>query len=167
MNDRHPAARRRGRRGRCGRWAPRAALCLWIACAGASAHADCFDAAASYQGVNPLILRAIATIESHGNPLAIHHNKNGTTDIGELQINSIHLRELAAFGIRAKDLLDECVNVYVAAWHLKKQMVAYGNTWDAIGAYHSRNPRLRDQYVRLVKATLARWGVIDADGISQ
>jgi soluble lytic murein transglycosylase-like protein len=81
-----------------------------------------------------------------------------------LQINSIHLRELAAFGIRAQDLLNECVNVYVAAWHLKKQVIAYGNTWDAVGAYHSRNPRLRDEYVRLVKTTLVKWGVVAPGG---
>lgn len=159
MNLRHSAAPRRR-----GRWAPCAALCIWLACASTAAQADCFESAAVYHGVNPLILRAIAHVESRGNPQAIHRNKNGTMDIGELQINSIHLRELAAFGIRAKDLLDECVNVYVAAWHLKKQMAAYGNTWDAVGAYHSRSPRLRDDYARLVKATLVKWGVIVGEG---
>ena len=138
---------------------------LW--CVSELALADCFDTAASYHGVNPLILRAIAAVESHGNPQAIHHNRNGTTDIGELQINSIHLRELAAFGIRAKDLLDECVNVDVAAWHLKKQMLAFGNTWDAVGAYHSRNPRLRDEYAKLVKAKLEETGPIVEDGGGQ
>ncbi|MEA3124535.1 MAG: hypothetical protein QOD67_1554, partial [Caballeronia sp.] len=33
--------------------------------AAAPAHADCFDEAAKYQKVNPLILRAIAWQESH------------------------------------------------------------------------------------------------------
>ncbi|WP_175872441.1 lytic transglycosylase domain-containing protein [Burkholderia sp. BCC0397] len=161
MNQRHSAPPRQ-----C-RWAPRVALCVWLACAATAAHADCFESAAAYHGVNPMILRAIANVESRGNPQAIHRNKNGTTDIGELQINSIHLRELAAFGIRAKDLLDECVNVYVAAWHLRKQIAAYGNTWDAVGAYHSRSPRLRDEYARLVKATLVKWGAMTIDGAAQ
>jgi soluble lytic murein transglycosylase-like protein len=72
----------------------------------------------------------------------------------------VHLRELAPYGIHEKDLLDECVNVYVAAWHLKKKMVAYGNTWNAVGAYHSQSPRLRDAYAHMIRTTLARWGLI-------
>jgi soluble lytic murein transglycosylase-like protein len=175
MNHRHPVATpaRPDTRHRAGAARSRrrrvllAALVVSFGCASKAARADCFDSAASYHGVNPLILRAIAAVESHGNPQAIHRNRNGTTDIGELQINSTHLRELAAFGIRAQDLLNECVNVYVAAWHLKKQVNAYGNTWDAVGAYHSRNPRLRDEYARLVKATLVKWGVVASDAGSQ
>lgn len=145
-------------------WLLLAALLVWILCTGSEARADCFDSAASYHGVNPLILRAIAAVESHSNPQAIHRNANGTLDIGELQINSIHLRELATFGIRAQDLLNECVNVYVAAWHLKKQVVAFGNTWEAVGAYHSRNPRLRDEYAGLVRAKLVKWGLVASGG---
>lgn len=141
-----------------------ASLFILLPCVSAPAFADCFDTAASYHGVNPLILRAIAAVESHGNPHALHRNSNGTTDIGELQINSIHLRELAPYGIHEQDLLDECVNVYVAAWHLKKKMVAYGNTWNAVGAYHSQSPRLRDAYARMIKMTLERWGLVASAG---
>lgn len=138
----------------------RQALAAVLFVLAAPAFADCFDSAAYWHGVNPLILRAIAAVESHGNPHAIHRNHNGTTDLGELQINSVHLQELARYGIRASDLLNECVNVYVAAWHLKKQMDIYGNTWAAVGAYHSQNPKLRDQYAALVKQKLEFWGLI-------
>ena len=122
------------------------------------ARADCFEAAGTYQGVSPLILRAIAWVESHGNPNALHRNTNGSIDIGELQINSIHLHELAAYGIDEHLLRDECVNIYVAAWQLKKQMMKYGDTWDAIGAYHSANARLRTEYIKKIRETLTRWG---------
>jgi lysozyme-related protein Hpa2 len=134
----------------------------FMLCASRPALADCFDSAGTYQGVSPPVLRAIAWVESHGNPAAVHHNANGSTDIGELQINSVHLRELAVYGINAEGLRNECVNIYVAAWHLKKQMVKYGNTWNAVGAYHSENPRLRDQYASMVKSTLVRWGLLSA-----
>ncbi|MEW6343434.1 MAG: lytic transglycosylase domain-containing protein [Paraburkholderia sp.] len=133
------------------------ALALW---ASQPAFADCFDSAGTYQGVSPLVLRAIAWVESRGNPAAVHHNANGSTDIGELQINSIHLRELAVYGINEQGLRDECTNIYVAAWHLKKQIVKYGNTWDAVGAYHSEKPQLRDAYAQMVKTTLAHWGLM-------
>jgi soluble lytic murein transglycosylase-like protein len=126
------------------------------------ARADCFDAAAAYQGVSAPVLKAIAWVESHGNPEAMHRNANGSVDIGELQINSTHLQELSTYGINAQALRDECVNIYVAAWHLKKQIVKYGNTWAAVGAYHSATPSLRDAYAGLIRATLARW---DATGV--
>ncbi|KER65912.1 lytic transglycosylase [Burkholderia cepacia] len=134
------------------------AVAVLFSCLTPCAFADCFDAAANYQGVSAYVLRAIAWVESRGNPAAEHRNGNGSIDIGELQINSIHLRELAGFGIDAQSLRDECVNIYVAAWHLKKQMLKHGNTWDAVGAYHSETPKLRDAYVRRIRQTLTRWG---------
>ncbi|MFC0402405.1 lytic transglycosylase domain-containing protein [Paraburkholderia rhizosphaerae] len=142
----------------------RVALAAWCAflCISRPALADCFDTAASYQGVSALVLRAIAWVESRGNPAAEHRNANGSVDIGELQINSIHLRELASFGIGAQALRDECVNIYVAAWHLKKKMVKYGNTWNAVGAYHSESPKLRDAYAQSIQRTLTQWGVWSA-----
>src|SRR6202022_3649640 len=55
----------------------------------AAAHADdnCFERAGTYQGVNPLILRAIAWFESKGNPNAFHRNADGSVDVGQTQIN--------------------------------------------------------------------------------
>jgi hypothetical protein len=47
-----------------------------------------------------------------------------------------------------------------AAWHLKKKMIKYGNTWAAIGAYHSETPRQREAYVRSIKSTLVCRGVL-------
>lgn len=138
-------------------------LAVALLCAAHPALADCFDDAAAYQGVSAQILHGIAWIESHGNPAAEHVNANGTIDIGELQVNSSHLRELAAYGINARKLRDECVNIYVAAWQLKKQMIRYGNTWAAVGAYHSATPRLRDAYARQIRDVLARWGMLAQD----
>ncbi len=49
------------------------------------AQADCFDAAATYQHVNPYVLRAIAWQESRNQGNAIHKNENGSTDYGLMQ----------------------------------------------------------------------------------
>jgi soluble lytic murein transglycosylase-like protein len=67
-----------------------------------SARADCFDEAAKYQKVNPLILRAIAWQESHNRPDAQHKNANGSTDYGVMQINSIHLPVLNTASRKAR-----------------------------------------------------------------
>jgi soluble lytic murein transglycosylase-like protein len=124
------------------------------------ALANCFDDAASYQHVNPLVLRAIAWQESHNQPAARHRNANGSTDYGVMQINSIHLSELSRYGIDRDALLSPCKNIYIAAWHLRQQMLRYGNTWTAVGAYHSETPALRDQYAHQIAAILRSWKVL-------
>jgi soluble lytic murein transglycosylase-like protein len=124
----------------------------------ARAADDCFEQAGAYQGVNPLVLRAVAWRESKGDAAAINHNTNGSIDVGQLQINSIHFRDLARQGIPHRALTDPCVNVFVAAWLLKQKMVKYGNTWRAIGAYHSESPRQRDAYARSIQSILVNWG---------
>lgn len=131
-----------------------------LCCAGA-AHAgeDCFAQAGAYQGVNPLVLRAIAWYESKGDPNAVHRNADGSIDVGQAQINSVHFSELRRYGVPPGALKDACVNTYVAAWMLKQKMIRYGNTWHAIGAYHSETPSLRDQYARSIHRVLVSWGM--------
>jgi soluble lytic murein transglycosylase-like protein len=127
-----------------------------------SARADCFDEAANYQKVNPLILRAIAWQESHNRATAVHKNANGSTDYGVMQINSVHLPVLAQYGISQGTLMEPCKNVYIAAWHLRQKMNKYGNTWAAVGAYHSETPSLRDEYARQIVAILRKWNLMPA-----
>ena len=133
-------------------------LCAWFAAA--SARADCFDEAAGYQKVNPLILRAIAWQESHNRPDALHKNANGSTDYGLMQINSIHLAILSQYGISTGTLMEPCKNVYIAAWHLRQKMNKYGNTWQAVGAYHSETPLLRDHYSKQIAGILEKWNLL-------
>jgi soluble lytic murein transglycosylase-like protein len=126
----------------------------------ALAATDCFTAAAQYQGVNPLILRAIAWQESRDQPDAMNRNSNGSTDYGLMQINSIHLPVLAQYGISSDKLMDPCASVFIAAWHLRRQMDKYGNSWEAVGAYHSETPKFRNLYANQIQGILARWNVI-------
>jgi len=43
---------------------------------------DSFDIAGQMYGINPLLLKAIARIESNFNPTAVHWNVNGSYDYG-------------------------------------------------------------------------------------
>lgn len=122
----------------------------------------CSAQAAQYHGVNADVLRAILLVESGGKPLAVNRNSNGTLDVGIAQINSIHFKELKKYGIRPDHLFDECIATFVAAWHYAKQVKLYGNTWRAIGAYHSRTPSHNEKYQRLVYRQLLRMGVYRA-----
>lgn len=126
------------------------------------AQANCFDDAAAFHHVNANVLRAIAWIESHNQPAAKHVNENGSIDYGVMQINSIHLRQLSRYGVDASVLMQPCKNVYIAAWHLRNQIVRYGNTWAAVGAYHSATPALRDGYAAQVSRILRGWHLLNA-----
>lgn len=127
-----------------------------------TAETRCVVTAAERHSVNPWVLKAILKVESNFKPGALNRNPNGSVDIGMAQINSIHLKELGKYGISDKDLLDPCVSTYVAAWHLAKQYRAHGNTWFAVGAYHSATPCFNDRYAGLVWNTLVDWKVIES-----
>lgn len=118
------------------------------------ASADCFHDAASFHRVNPVILRAIAIVESGGRPDATNRNRNGSVDYGMMQINSIHLPELARYGVGVSDLYDGCKSVFTGALILRRSIDKYGNTWAAIGSYNSATPYFRDRYAAKVKSVV-------------
>ncbi|KLD76638.1 lytic transglycosylase domain-containing protein [Xanthomonas hyacinthi] len=129
-----------------------ALLAAWLATP--LAHAGCFEQAADYQRVNARVLKAIAWQESRGKPQAMHRNANGSVDYGQMQINSIHLPRLSHYGVSVRELMDPCASTYVAAWHLRQMMNKYGNSWAAVGAYHSETPAERDRYAQSVRQIL-------------
>jgi len=71
-----------------------------------STRTICFNQAAAYQGVNPSVLRAVAWFESKGDAAAVNRNANGSVDVGQLQINSIHFGDLARQGVPHRALTD-------------------------------------------------------------
>lgn len=145
------------------RLATAAALIFTLATASANTAptVDCVDQAAQYHAVNANVLRAILWNESGMRPRAVNKNANGSVDVGIGQINSIHFKRLRSLGVTPELLLDACVGTYVAAWHLQLQIKELGNTWAAIGAYHSRTPIYNQSYANGVARTLASWGIVE------
>ena len=118
--------------------------------------AFCFDEAAQEHGMNANLLRGIARVESNNNATAINHNRNGTTDLGIMQINSSWIRPM---GLNEKELLkNPCYNVKTAAKILKQCMDKHGYTWEAIGCYNAFNPHSRAKYSWKVFDELNRTG---------
>lgn len=113
----------------------------------ASGFDHCFEEAGARYGVSPELLRAIAHVESGMNPLAHNPgNKNGSEDIGLMQINSRWLPELGKYGIRRSDLWEPCTSIHVGAWVLAGNIRRLGNTWQAIGAYNAKSKKKRIDY---------------------
>jgi len=125
-----------------------------------SARADCIDDAAARHHVNAEVLRAIGWQESRLRPQALGHNANGSVDVGAFQINSVHLSELGRFGIDRAALADGCTSAEIAAWHYRRQVDRQGNSWRAVGAYHSATPARSAWYANQVAAILMRWNVL-------
>lgn len=107
-----------------------------------------FEKAGADFGIEPSLLKRIATIESSMNPRAINQNQNGTIDIGLMQINTIHLRRLSKIGITQESLKDPEVNIYVAALLLSSHIRKKGYNLDAIGCYHSANLIYKSQWLK-------------------
>jgi len=118
---------------------------------------QCFVGAAQFHHVNVQVLKGIAHVESGFNPSAINKNKNGTYDMGLMQINSSWFPKLKQFNIPVSALYDPCTNIYIGAWILSKGMKKYGNTWQAIGAYNTVSPLLNQKYAtKVYRAVLAQ-----------
>ena len=126
---------------------------------------ECVIDAAHKNGLPLAALVGILAAEG-GAPGEALSNANGTWDMGPFQINTCHVNELLQAGMRPDViLLDGCANAYAAAWILRKEYDRTRNIWDAVGAYHSRTPHLRDAYLGRVRKHLSRLERAGLDGL--
>ena len=106
--------------------------------------AFCFEDAGRKSEISPMLLQTIAKHESCLNPNAINKNKNGSTDLGLMQINSYWIGPLNL----DKDRLlgDPCYNVYVGAAILRHCINIHGYEWEAVGCYNASSKDKRINY---------------------
>ncbi|PRA32418.1 transglycosylase SLT domain-containing protein [Pseudomonas poae] len=129
---------------------------LTLLCLTGIAQANCWQLAASRYHVDPLLLYAIAKVESGLNPGARNFNSDGSQDIGLMQINSRHLPALAHYGITEQHLITQpCTSVMVGAWILAGFIRDKGYGWQAVGAYNAGSRP--DREVRRSRYAQAVW----------
>ncbi|MDP3008250.1 MAG: lytic transglycosylase domain-containing protein [Methylococcales bacterium] len=119
---------------------------------------QCWEDAANRYQVPVDLLYAVARVET-GNKAKITSkpNKNGTYDIGLMQINSTHLGMLKKYGITENRLLDDaCLNLHVGAWILAESIERHGYNWKGIGAYNAGSNDKRKIYASKVIAMYER-----------
>lgn len=111
---------------------------------------DCINHAAKVFHVPATIIISVIKIEGGWKGAAIK-NKNGSYDLGVMQINSSWLPRLKKFGMTRNDVqFDPCVNVYIGTWILSKGL-ATGEGWQGVGNYHSATPIHNFRYRQKVK----------------
>lgn len=112
------------------------------------AFAACLVRAAKHYNVPVKLLAAIKIQESGRriNGDIVRRNKNGTRDIGPMQINSTWLKTLRRYGIGEAELRHPCINVYVGAWILKNEINRHGLV-KGIAYYHSPTPKYQKRYL--------------------
>lgn len=98
----------------------------------------CFARYEQAKDLPPGVLRAIARVESGLNPLAVNAaNRNGTTDMGLMQINSIHIPRLQAKGWTAASWWNPCKSIAAGAGVLRAGFDAGGGIIQALSRYNT------------------------------
>lgn len=80
-------------------------------------------------------------------------NKNGSIDLGPMQINSLWLEHFSEYVSPTEVLYNGCVNVQIGAWILRSYInLADGDLWKGVGNYHSKTPLLHQRYQHKIYA---------------
>ena len=107
---------------------------------------DCINHAAIIYHVPATVILSVMKKENGRNGEA-NRNKNGTFDYGVMQINSIWLPRIAAYGYTKNDLqFNACKNVQVATWIIGQSMASGKSLWSGVANYHSRTPAYNHPY---------------------
>lgn len=106
---------------------------------------DCFYDLADYYEVPRVILLAVYKAEGGRVGQKVGPNKNGTFDLGPMQINTWwwddHDFSLDKLGISQESVQNDfCQNITVGAYILSVNYNAYGNWADALTAYNLGKP---------------------------
>lgn len=111
------------------------------------------------QRIHPALLYAVRKAENGKVGQAVS-NKNGTRDLGPMQLNEINLKEIAKHAIALEGGVDAvseqlknngCFNISAGAWFLRKKInEAGGDVWKGVGLYHSNTPHLAAKYINRV-----------------
>lgn len=118
----------------------------------------CMASAAERYSIPLDVMRAVVATEGGWDGLK-KRNTNGSYDLGRAQINTIHLKELAGYGVSERQLVrDVCVNLHVAAYRLRFEINRAGDFWRGVGNYHSRTPSRSEAYQARVRSRLGTLG---------
>jgi hypothetical protein len=117
----------------------------------------------------PVELLAGILAQEHGKLGQSRPNRDGSRDLGPMQVNSFWLPMLRRYGVEESHMLYHgCYNLAVGAWIVRYEASRHpGGLWQAVGRYHSPNPQRAAEYALRVaaKARAVADGRASLDGI--
>ena len=106
--------------------------------------------AAQYQIPSKLII-AVLNVERGKRGLA-KRNKNGSYDLGEMQINTRWWPTLYKYHITPNDVLYKpCVNLKVGTWILARAISESDSLLEGVGNYNSHTPIYNHAYTKKIR----------------
>lgn len=122
----------------------------------------CMASVAAFYHLPPRVLPSIQAVEG-GFPGLIHMNRDGSQDLGVMQVNTRWVQPLAehtgmmSAAAEQRLLFDPCFNIAVAGAIMRIYLdEARGDLLRAVGYYHSHTPPLADAYRSQVIASATR-----------
>lgn len=125
---------------------------------------DCINHVVKVYHVPATVILSIMQNEGARNGKA-NRNKNGTYDLGVMQINDAWLPKIARYGYTRDDLqFNACKNVTVAAWIIAKHLASSDSAWKGIANYHSKTPSHNKKYRDSLYESYQKISLIIHDG---
>jgi hypothetical protein len=119
-------------------------------------YLSCMVLVASLYNLPPRVLPSVQAVEG-GRPGAVHVNRDGSQDLGVMQVNTRWLPALSAYTgldqpvVRERLIWKPCFNIAASGAILRTYLdEARGDLMQAIGYYHSHTPLLSQRYQALV-----------------
>lgn len=117
---------------------------------------------AQIYGLPPRVLPSIQAVEG-GRPGLAHRNRDGSDDLGIMQVNTLWLPRLARYsGLSEVEVLDRllnrpCFNIAAAGLIMRTYLdETKGDLLRAVGNYHSHTPVLNSDYqARVLRSATA------------
>jgi hypothetical protein len=116
----------------------------------------CMALTANFYALPPRVLPSIQAVEG-GRPGLVHHNTDGSADLGLMQINTRWIAPIAEVTgsppaqVTARLIADGCFSIAAAGAILRAYLgETHGDLMLAIGDYHSHTPPLNQAYQAMV-----------------
>jgi soluble lytic murein transglycosylase-like protein len=123
----------------------------------------CITQTAKRFSLPEIVLKSILEVEA-GKVGELRVNKNGTYDIGPMQINSSWLNKFDGYVSKEDILYNGCTNIQVGAWILRYNIDKTGNLWQGIGNYHSNTKTKHDMYKNKVFIAMQKYNTNNNKG---
>jgi hypothetical protein len=125
----------------------------------------CMLAVAQFYHLPPRVLPSVQVVEA-GRPGIVSFNRNGTGDLGVMQVNSRWVPHIAGWwemtprSVAERLIGDACFNIVAAGAIMRIYLdEAHGDVVRAVGYYHSHTPELADDYeIKVIRASVALFG---------